>query len=349
MVAWPAEKNRAVQPYNWLLTRSLRDAGVTVEEFSPRRALGRPDIWHLHWPDAVLTNRNPVRALGHLIGLLLLIWAARLRGTSIVWTVHNLASHERHYPALERVLWRVLPRWVDGYFSLSESGKVATVHRVPALERVRGFVVSLGHFRGVYPDEVSREDARAALGLPLDATVIAFAGQVRPYKGVAHLIRCFRQMPGDSLRLIVAGRPSSDAVAEEIQRASAGDARIHLRLEFIPDVELQRVVRAADLIALPFVEILNSASAMLALSFDRPVLVPAIGALAELQRRVDGGWVRLYEGELTPAHLQDALRSVPSLTGRPNLDAFAWPEIGRLTREAYLAIRADRGAVADRG
>jgi beta-1,4-mannosyltransferase len=41
-------------------------------------------------------------------------------------------------------------------------------------------------------------------------------------------------------------------------------------------------MRAADLIALPYKEILNSGSAILALSFDRPILVPAAGALAEL-------------------------------------------------------------------
>lgn len=342
VVAWPAERNRAEQPYNWLLTTNLRDAGVVVEEFTPRRALDRPDIWHIHWPDAVLNDTNRLRAMRHLAGLLTLIEAARLRGTSVVWTVHNLATHDRLYPSLERVLWRALPRRVDGYLSLSESGRIAAVRRFPALARAPGFVVPMGHFRGVYPDEVGREGARSALQLPADASVIAFAGQVRPYKGVDQLIRSFRDMPGDSLRLVVAGRPVSDAVAHEIRRGSAGDPRIQLRLEFIPDADLQLIFRAADLIVLPFVEILNSASAMLALSFDRPILVPAKGALGELQDQVGGGWVRMYEGNLTPAHLVEALHGVRGLSDRPNLDPFKWPEIGRRTRDAYLAIRGRR-------
>lgn len=343
VVAWPAEKNRGEQPYNALLTQSLRDAGVTVEEFTARGALSRPDVWHMHWPDGVLNDRNRLRAARHVLGLLALMQCARMRGTSIVWTVHNLATHDRLYPAMERLLWRILPRRVDGFISLSEAGRAAALRRFPALRRARGFVVPLGHFRGVYPDTVSRTDARMALRLPPDASVVAFVGQVRPYKGVEDLIRRFRELPGDALRLVVAGKPITDRVARDVHLASDRDARIQLRLEFVADADIQLILRAADLIVLPFVEILNSASAMLALSFDRPILVPAAGALEELRDTVGGGWVRTYSGRLTGAHLLEAVEAAARLTGAPNLDPYAWPEIGRRTRDAYLAIREGNG------
>ena len=57
---------------------------------------------------------------------------------------------------------------------------------------------------------------------------------------------------------------------------------------------------------LPFSDIMHSGSAMLALSFNRPVLVPARGSLPELQMRVGSEWVRTYDGELTAAILKDA-------------------------------------------
>ena len=91
VVAWPADSNKADQPYNWLLSRSLRLAGVEVQEFSPRRVLERPDVWHLHWPDSLLNDTVEPRVLKNLIGLAGLLEASHLRGTAIVWTVHNLA------------------------------------------------------------------------------------------------------------------------------------------------------------------------------------------------------------------------------------------------------------------
>ena len=51
---------------------------------------------------------------------------------------------------------------------------------------------------------------------------------------------------------------------------------------------------------LPFSDIMHSGSAILALSFNKPVLVPARGSLPELQALVGTDWVRTYVGELTP-------------------------------------------------
>jgi beta-1,4-mannosyltransferase len=101
-----------------------------------------------------------------------------------------------------------------------------------------------------------------------------------------------------------------------------------------------RPLRAADLVVLPYREILNSGSAILALSFARPVLVPAQGAMTELQRDMGREWVRTYPGELRPRTLADALhwaRQTPRDPARlfPNM---SWETIARQTLRAYLAI-----------
>ena len=50
-----------------------------------------------------------------------------------------------------------------------------------------------------------------------------------------------------------------------------------LALRYIPDAELQVWLRAADVVVLPFRDILTSGSAILALSFGRAVVAPALG------------------------------------------------------------------------
>jgi hypothetical protein len=101
---------------------------------------------------------------------------------------------------------------------------------------------------------------------------------------------------------------------------------------------VQCYLRAADLVVVPFTELTNSGSALLALSFDRPILVPARGAMAEVQALVGGDWVYTYEEELTPDLLAAALDWAVKRPkdAVPRLDALEWPEIARRTLTCYL-------------
>ena len=120
----------------------------------------------------------------------------------------------------------------------------------------------------------------------------------------------------------------------------AGDPRIRLTLGHVPDDQVQVYLRAADLVALPFRDITNSGSALLALGFDRPVLVPDRGAMGELQALAGSEWVRTYEGELTPALLAHALEWARA--GRPQasppLEALDWSRIAEETLAFYRAL-----------
>jgi beta-1,4-mannosyltransferase len=99
---------------------------------------------------------------------------------------------------------------------------------------------------------------------------------------------------------------------------------------------------------LPFTDITNSASALLALSFDRPVLVPSLGAMGELQALVGPDWVRTYCGDLTPAVLSDAITwAGPRAGAMPDLDALDWSAIARRTLSLYQAVI--RGEAPGRG
>lgn len=340
VLAWPAFRNRRRNPYNALLYDALQRLGAEVEEFSPGRLLaGRFDVWHLHWPDSHLRERRRALARLRLHALLRLMDVARLRGIRVVWTVHNLRSHEARHPALERWFWPEFTRRLDAFIGLSAAGLAAARAAFPALAGKPGYVVPHGHYRGVYPNVLGRDEARRRLGIDAGAGVVAFVGQVRPYKNVPALVRAFRELDGADLALLVAGKPS-DAEAARVTEAAAGDARVHCRLEFIPDDDLQLYLNAADLVALPYREVLNSGSALLALSFDRPVLVPDRGAMAELRRAVGEAWVRTYKGALTARELAAALAwaRAPRPAARAPLDALAWPAVAARLLAALEAV-----------
>lgn len=341
-MALPAFFNRRLNPYNFLLYSALRRRGAVVEEVTPRRVLrARHDVVHLHWPEYSFTARWLGVAV--LKAMILRVSLARLRGerVRIVWTVHNLAGHEPRHRRLEARMWRWFVGRVDGYIALSASGREAALARFPTLAARPGFVIPHGHYRGEYPDEVDRATARDRLGLPRDARVVAFVGAIRPYKNVPALVRAVRLVPGADWRLLVAGDPATDALEAEIRAAAGADPRIRLDLAFVPRADVQLYLRAADLVVLPYHDVLNSGSALLALSFERPVLAPERGALADLRETAGAAWVRTYAGTLDAETLTAAMAWAETTPRDPAtlLTDLDWDEIAGATLAAYEAVR----------
>jgi len=342
VLAWPAFDNTTGNPYNRLLYEAMERQGVRVDEFTPQRALlGTYAIWHMHWPDDLLSIREARAALVRVAGLLLLMAWARLRGTRIVWTVHDLGPHESYHPRLERWFWCLFLPQVDGFISLSRHGKAQAERLFPALQGVPGAVVPHGHYRPAYPNQLSREQARTALTLDPEAPVLLYVGRIRPYKNVPHLVHTFRALDEATARLLVVGQPVSAPLRRAIRAAAEGDPRVRLTLQFVPDDAMQGFLNAADLVVLPYEDILHSGSALLALSFDRPVLVPDRGAMSELQDHVGADWVRTYDGALTADALADGLQWATT-TERPAtapLEALEWPVLARQTLALYRTVR----------
>ncbi len=342
ILADPAFRTRRRNPYNWLLYTALARLGATVDEYTRARAFrGGYDIVHLHWPEHRLHERSRLMAIKRTLNLALGLAWARARGARVVWTMHNLRSHDDVYPLIERTLWRLVIPQLDGVISLSADGVALARARFPMLARVPSFVIPHGHYRGVYPNEVGRAEARRRLGIAAEAPVAAFVGQVRAYKNVAGLIAAFRALRRPDAILLVVGRPDPPALEGQLRQLAGSDERVRLHLRFLEDEDLQVYLNAADLVVLPYRQVLNSGSALLALSFDRPVLVPRLGALEELQRTVGDEWVRTYRGAFTADALDEALAwALARRAGPAPLDGLAWEGIGEATLAAFESVAA---------
>jgi beta-1,4-mannosyltransferase len=342
VLASPAFKNRSTNPYNSILYSAMTSLGVEVREATPRTLLDwRFDVWHHHWPDIYLNYPSVAHAARKIAVFLASVDFARARGSSIVWTVHNLGSHDRQHPRLEDWFWHRFTARLDGFLSLSEEGLNAARERFPGLRKLPGLVVPHGHYRGQYPDTVERRAARERLGIHPEAVVITHVGRIREYKNVPLLVRTFRSLPDQRAVLLVAGDVNGAPLRREIDSAVADDPRVKMVLELVPEPEMQLYLKAADLVVLPYADILHSGSAILALSFDRPVLIPSRGAMRELHDQIGGDWVRTFDGELSRGILEDAIDwalETPRPARAP-LDRLEWDEIARSTVDAYMQVR----------
>jgi beta-1,4-mannosyltransferase len=340
ILASPGMEVGDLNPYTRLLYRQVcQHAGHDVDEFRFGRAFTRKyDILHFHWPEYFIARPSRRKAyLGSASILLAALWG-RIRGTKILWTVHNLHSHHRRRPRVERWFWRIFCWLLDGYIVLSERGQrdAELVH--PRLGKVPGFVIGHGHYRGAYPINVSKSIARKWLNICREARVIAFFGSLSAYKGVAELVARFRELPDKNLVLLIAGE--GDGSEEDWLASARADSRIKLHVGFVPSWQVQFYFLAADLVALPFKEIWNSGTALLALSFNRPILVPERSAFMELQNSVGREWVRMYRGQFTAEDLRNGVewsREKRVETQAP-LGRFEWRDIAEKTVEAYQCV-----------
>ncbi len=337
--AEPAFRTAHANPYTAELARALQRRGVEVHDLSYARvALGKVDVVHLHWPD--LTFLSGGRRIIHVARLALfysaLAIARRVRGTVLVWTAHNVTSHEdRSSRRIRDLAQGLLLRNLDGVLALTAGGIEAVRAEYPGLRDVPSAVTRHGHYRDAYDFSTGRDEARTRLGLDGDAPLILTLGQVRPYKNVPHLVDVFRRLDVPA-RLVVAGAAPA-GLADEVRASAGDDPRITLRLAFVSDAELPLYIAAADLVVLPYRRVQNSGSAILALSADRPVLVPDLGAMRELRADVGDEWVRLYDGELTAAELAGALAWARESERGPvaPLEDFGWDVVASRTEEAY--------------
>jgi glycosyltransferase involved in cell wall biosynthesis len=204
-----------------------------------------------------------------------------------------------------------------------------------------------GHYIDCYPNRISRAEARDRLALPPDSRVVLSLGRLQPYKGIENLVEAFRSVAGAKDVLLIAGLPS-DAEYEARLRAvcdqAAGEGRqVRYDPRLVPDDELQIYFNACDLVALPFRQILNSGSLLMAMSFGCPIVAPRHGSIPEIA--CGAAWFG-YDLD-DPSGLTGALRAALSV---PNSDAVRrtvldftrrhcdWQHVGQSVAGLYSSV-----------
>jgi beta-1,4-mannosyltransferase len=148
VLAWPAFHTRAENPVNWLLYSEMGRLGAEVIEFKWWRAVwGGVDVWHLHWPERYFSDHSLVRAVLKSARLLALMSFAKLRGVRLVWTVHNVRSHEYYHPKSELFFWYLFVRLLDAFVAISPTSLRLARAEHPGLGSKRSVVSGHGSYR----------------------------------------------------------------------------------------------------------------------------------------------------------------------------------------------------------
>lgn len=305
--------------FNSLFTQAVRRTGVeTVEYQWGLRELARNDAVIFHWPDEFMNPLDWRASASQLARLLLL---QRTHGLKLVWIAHNVTPHDNG----------ARNSWIRERFLTALDGIVYLSHRSRQLVRQKYFltnrVVEQVTVHGLYPATVS---PIAPPGADEPVRVVSI-GLVRPYKNLGKLVDAARDLDPAEMEIAIVGKRHNPEYAASLEASArlGGALRFNLCNELLSDAEIDATIDAAHGVVLPYSDILNSGSAIHALSRGRPVLVPALGSMPELAGLVGEEWLQLYDGELTGKRLVDFashLRALPS-GAQPDLTPLSWDKV----------------------
>lgn len=266
---------------------ALRAAGVSVVEgvYSGRWLLKNTrsnDVVHFHWPSFAYSTPSGLQSLRGAIQYIAIILLLRMRGVKIAWTVHNLYPHTKNKVLfLDYFVRKCLVKLcnVIGVHGSTAEKKVIEEFSV---SREKICQVVHGHWCDYYTNTISKERARHQLNIDPNAIVYLFFGEWMEYKNVLYLINTFIKNKKDNEELWLVGECRDNDYKKAVYSLAAQCSTIRLVERYVADDEIQIYMNASDWVVLPYKKIFTSGAAMLALSFGRPVIAPAMGQLCDV-------------------------------------------------------------------
>jgi glycosyltransferase involved in cell wall biosynthesis len=342
-------------PLRWArLRKALKAAEYVINLGGLYRWASHQDVKVLHFQWLPLLEVLPALELFHLR------WAQR-NGIRVVHTVHNVLPHDtgdRH-----RAAYRAAYHCADALICHTqgarralvddfgvESRKVSVIPHGPLSLRTHGL-----------KDEAESDSTPAGSGTAgHDASgdpMVVYFGRIRPYKGVKFLIRAWKhvQAAEPDARLVIAGSGPDghvSEIADLIERLGLSDC-IETRFYFLPDGELDRLLRKGNVLVYPYRSITQSGALLLGMQYGMPIVATRTGGLQEVIADGHNGLLVEYGDEQALAeHVvrligdQDLRARLSRKARRDVTTKYSWDVIAKKTLECYRKVDGDASAAS---
>ncbi len=267
---------------------------------------------------------------------------ARRNGhTRVLCQIDNVEPHEHHF--VDRPFNRYFLRSVDGFVYMSEQ-----VHRELAAYTDAPALFSPHPRFEHFGERVARGEACVRLGLDPASGYALFFGLIRDYKGLDLLLDAWAKLRREGRitdrKLIIAGEFYASREPYLAQIAALGlQDEVILHDRFVADAEVKYYFSAADCVVLPYKTATQSGVTQIAYQFCTPMIVTAVGGLAEI---VPDGQVG-YVCPPTAEGVADAIERIyqPGVLERfrenclEERKRFSWEEMCSRIEELYGQVK----------
>lgn len=253
----------SLNPFSWFRTaRAIRRTGAEVLIIPWWVAFWAPPFW-------VISR-----------------WVGRGGRTRILFLCHNVVAHEGKW--LSRRLTTTVLRRGDGIVVQSDEDQRRLRQLLPQVRICKGFHPSYEVFnRG-------RQDPQAlARRLGIQGKVMLFFGFVREYKGLSYLLEALPAILDQvDVTLLIVGEfwRDKDRYIQRIEALGLQE-KVVIVDEYVPNEALDDYFALANLVVQPYLSATGSGVVQTAFGFDKPVVATAVGALSEVVRDGQTGYL----------------------------------------------------------
>jgi len=252
-----------------------------------------PDILHLQWPERLCIRGNssilgdPLRSIRERVEHF------KRHGAVVVWTVHNMKAHDSDLEESDREVYNIVVEAADVIVHHGQASVDIMAAEYPVVAGKINIICPHGDYLIQYRD-IDQSDAREALNIPKDRTVLLHFGNIRAYKGLDLAKEVFARWRRPDKYLLVAGRlkaPRRSVLERLLDRWNSrlrkrrGDCRYDLGM--VPNDRVAYYFSAADIVMVSHRAGLTSGILAMAATFGKPVVYPDIGNFSEQMQ----GWI----------------------------------------------------------
>ncbi len=291
---------------------------------------------HLHWvfrfSIPLLGGSSAIRRLmrWYFVGILTL---CRTLGVAVVWTAHNVLPHTQVFDN-DRLARRQL------------TVRCASViaHNEATLQELTGMgceIASSSVIRhGPYSQRFGCDGQRGVVAKS-DHVRLVFFGSLLEYKGVQDLLDVLISYEFPStLSCVIAGScDNPELTGRIIDMARHCRIPLELRLEYLPDDDLNDLLASADVVVLPYRQVTTSGSVIMALGEGCPVIIPESPTLSDIPStcawRYDGSHSGLAEALLQAATTSTERLADMSVAAHAYVATLSWGDAARATRDVF--------------
>lgn len=214
-------------------------------------------------------------------------------------------------------------------------------------ERIK--IIPHGNYLHVIEDIPEKQHARSKLHLGIDKKIILFFGQIKEVKGLDILLRALKDISSEepNIELVIAGKlwKTDFKKYKDIIDNLQIEQFCKLFIRYIPDEEVCFFYAAADLVILPYRKIYQSGVLLMALSYQKPVVVSDLDGMLEIVKDRETGYVfrnndanHLAKVVLSALNNSHEMAKIAENGKQLMVKEYSWQSIGVNTLELYRSL-----------
>ncbi len=232
----------------------------------------KPDYIHFDWIESYYIRRNILLTYINLplfyFQILICKYILRIK---LACTIHNMMPHKRKNSKLKFFVLKSFGHLVN-FIRVTSPASVEHYCAKFRINKTKVHFIGMGDYTEFYPNKISADESRKTLKIPENVKVILTLGSIKRYKGIPEYLYKIKEINDPNLYILIAGKCMDMQLNNEI--TAIQDERIHYLNKFIAKDELQYYYNAADIVILPFLEIENSGSVVMAMGFRKAIVAP---------------------------------------------------------------------------